>query len=173
MRPPSVLEPTPAQACDAPVIANLRDDLARWQQSQGITQWTPGEVSQVQILEQIQRAEWWVLRHGGHLVAAVRVLTQDPLIWPDSATARATYVHGLMVARTASGQGLGARLLAWAQARASTQGHDSVRLDCVSTNHRLRAYYAQLGYHPRGQATFGPELGWDPVTRYEKAVLAG
>ncbi|WP_017586554.1 GNAT family N-acetyltransferase [Nocardiopsis ganjiahuensis] len=171
MRSPSAPEPIPARADDAPALHTLREALARWQQSRGITQWTPGEVSQAQILEQIQRAEWWVLHQEDHLAAAVRVLTQDPLVWPDSATARATYVHGLMVARTASAQGLGARLLAWAETRSAALGHDRVRLDCVSTNHRLRAYYEHRGYRPHGQVTFGPDSTWHPVTRYEKPLL--
>ncbi|GAA1116592.1 hypothetical protein GCM10009642_63360 [Nocardiopsis metallicus] len=107
---------------------------------------------------------------GGPLLAALRLLTEDPQIWPDSDSVRATYVHGLMVDRSASGQGLGAHLLAWAESRASDHHHTCVRLDCVSTNHRLRAYYEQRGYHPRGQATFGPGCTWHPVTRYEKPL---
>lgn len=162
--------PRPAQATDAFALRELRDDLARWQQRQGITQWAPGEVGKAEFADQIQRAQWWVLRQEDHLVAAVRVLTQDPQIWPDSSTARALYLHGLMVSRAASGQGLGSHVLAWAEARALAHSHASARLDCVSANHRLRAYYERHGYRPRGQVTFGPDSTWHPVTRYEKPL---
>ncbi len=164
--------PVPARVGDVRAIVHLRDELARWQQSRGITQWAPGEVGQRQALEQVQRAEWWVLYHGNALAAAVRVLDQDPQIWPDSATARASYVHGLMVATTSSGQGLGARVLRWVESRAVSQGRERVRLDCVSTNHRLQVYYQRCGYQARGQVTFGPDSAWHPVTRFEKLLRA-
>ncbi|WP_017580150.1 N-acetyltransferase, partial [Nocardiopsis valliformis] len=75
-----------------------------------------------------------------------------------------------MVDRSAFGRGLGAHLLAWVESKASAHHHTSVRLDCVSTNHRLRAYDEQRRYHPRGQVTFGPDSTWHPVTRYEKPL---
>ncbi|GAB3719857.1 GNAT family N-acetyltransferase [Nocardiopsis oceani] len=166
--PPTALHP--ARASDAPVITNLRDDLARWQQSRGITQWAPGEVGAHEIAGQIEHGQWWVLHQRHTLVATVRLLTQDPLVWPDT-LAEATYVHGLMVARSASGHGLGAGVLAWVEARATARQHTSVRLDCVSDNHRLRAFYEQRGYTQRGHVGFGPDSTWHPVTRYEKPLV--
>ncbi|GAA1465686.1 hypothetical protein NE857_17255 [Nocardiopsis exhalans] len=75
-----------------------------------------------------------------------------------------------MVDRSASGQGLVAHLLVWVESRASAQHHTWVRLDRVSTNHRLRAYDEQRRYHPREQVTFGPDSTGHPVTRYEKPL---
>ncbi|GAB3716804.1 GNAT family N-acetyltransferase [Nocardiopsis nanhaiensis] len=165
--PPTALHP--AQAPDALAIRDLRDDLARWQARIGVRQWAPGEVGAHEIAEQIESGQWWVLHQGHDLVATVRLLTRDPLIWPDPLV-EATYVHGLMVARSASGHGLGAGVLAWVEATAAARQHTSVRLDCVSGNHRLRAFYQQRGYAQRGQVSFGPDSTWHPVTRYEKPL---
>lgn len=165
------MKPTPVQADrgHAEPIADLRDACALWQQSNGITQWEPGEVLPEHIREQIDQGQWWVVHDAG-LVAAVRLLSDDPVIWPDPGPARARYVHGLMATRDAAGRGWGRRLLAWVEETAALTGHQALRLDCVAANHKLRAYYERSGYQQRGRVTFGPELSWHPVMRYEKCL---
>ncbi|MFC7331008.1 GNAT family N-acetyltransferase [Marinactinospora rubrisoli] len=165
------MKPTPVRADrgHAAAIADLRDACAVWQQRNGIVQWEPGEVPPERIREQIDQGQWWVVQDVG-LVAAVRLLSQDPLIWPDPGPVRARYVHGLMAARNAVGQGWGSRLLAWAEDTAALTGHQAVRLDCVATNLRLRGYYERYGYRRRGRVAFGPGAAWHPVMRYEKPL---
>ena len=44
------------------------------------------------------------------------------------------------------GRNIGARLVAWANDRASQRGHEWLRLDCFRTNTKLHAYYEGLGF---------------------------
>lgn len=98
----------------------------------------------------------------------------DP-VWDGVPGAAALYVHRVAVRRSASG--LGAVILRWAADVARQQGRKALRLDCVASNSRLRAYYAAAGFAHRGDATVagapGQRLGDGPVTvvsRYEQRL---
>ncbi|MFC4564859.1 GNAT family N-acetyltransferase [Nocardiopsis mangrovi] len=164
------MAPVPADPADAPALAALRDQAARWQLDRGIEQWRPGEVPAAAFADQARAGELFVLRDPAGLVGAVRVVWADPGIWGDpAAVGPAGYVHGLMVARSHTGRGIGAGLLDWAERRVRAAGRDTVRLDCVAGNRPLRRYYRDRGYREVGRATFpGGELL--PCTLFEKAL---
>lgn len=58
----------------------------------------------------------------------------------------AGYIHRLVVAQRATGRGVGAAMLDWAQGRAAEGGAPALRLYCVEENERLVRYYSQLGF---------------------------
>ncbi|WP_154794167.1 GNAT family N-acetyltransferase [Occultella kanbiaonis] len=159
---------------DARDIVALRDGLAAWQESIGVTQWRVGEVSQFVVERQVAAGEWYVLRRGGSLVATARLLTRDEHTWgPElGGEGSAGYLHGLMVARTAAGEGLGGQILAWFCRVSASHGLPAARLDCVATNARLRRYYRDHGFTERGITDFGPTSGWAPVRRFERLLTA-
>ncbi|MEU7909175.1 GNAT family N-acetyltransferase [Actinoplanes sp. NPDC049118] len=73
----------------------------------------------------------------------------DPEFWtaqddPDSAL----YVHRMVVDRVAGGNGVGGRLLDWAERLASSLGRTWLRLDAWRTNAPLHAYYQRQGFVP-------------------------
>ena len=80
----------------------------------------------------------------------IRALWSDPAFWgerpPD-----AGYVHAIAVRRAYAGRELGKRLLDWAEGRATESGREYLRLDCMTDNENLRAYYERLGFEPRGE----------------------
>ncbi len=77
----------------------------------------------------------------------------DEQIWQEQ-NAPAAYVHGLVVARSHAGQGLGVRLLAWVEDQAHAAGLGLVRLDCVETNRTLRALYDGIGFVQVGRFAY-------------------
>ena len=162
----SGLQVDPATVEEAAAIAALRDAAARWQQQCGIQQWAPGEVTTERVTAQITAGQWHVLC-AGVVVAALRVLEADPEVWGQRGGA-ALYVHGLVVDRAVSGQGVGSRLLQWVEQRARDAGRQWVRLDCVASNEQLRGYYVRHGFEAVGTKAF--ENGWSPVTLLEKRV---
>lgn len=155
----------PAHPRHAPAIVALRDACARWQRERGVRQWTPGDVTTEHVARQVDAGEWFVEERGGRVVAAIRVLEEDPLVWPDRLPAG--YLHGFMVDRSLAGEGRGAAVLRWAEDEVRRRGHGVVRLDCVATNDVLRAYYAARGYTERGVADRTP-AGLAPCMRFEK-----
>jgi hypothetical protein len=74
-------------------------------------------------------------------------------------------VHRIAVRRQAAG--LGAVILGWAAAVARERDLEALRLDCVASNGRLRAYYEAAGFAHRGDATVvgapGQRLDEGPV----------
>jgi hypothetical protein len=68
-------------------------------------------------------------------------------------------------------------MLGWAADEARRRGADFLRLDCVKSNDRLRAYYETRGFAHRGDVPVGgapgQRLDEGPVTwvsRYELAL---
>lgn len=159
------LDLRPARADDAAALVALRDACARWQLSRGVVQWAPGEVSVDRVAAQVASGEWYVHARDGRPAAAIRILEEDRLVWPDGLPAG--YLHGFMVDRSLAGAGLGAAVLRWAEGEVRARGHDVVRLDCVATNDVLRAYYRARGYAERGVADRSA-AGLLPCMRFEK-----
>lgn len=133
-----------ATAADSEVLLALRDEAAAWLQSLGIDQWHTGERPV---------AEWgheghgvYVLRHGADVAGTVTLVWEDPAIWGEQPVP-AGYVHNLVVARSFAGQGLGRRLLQWAEDQVVSAGRSVVRLDCGAQNSLLRELYESAGYH--------------------------
>ncbi len=87
----------------------------------------------------------------------------------------AAYLHRMAVRRHAAG--IGAAVLSWAAGLARQHGCQALRLDCVASNDRLRAYYERTGFAYRGDVTVGgapgQRIGGGPVTlvsRYERLL---
>ena len=97
--------------------------------------------------------EWHVVEDAAGLVGTVRLLWSDPDFWGADQTP-AVYVHGLMVDRRRTGDGLGAALLDWAAQQGRDAGVDVFRLDCRTTNPVLRDYYEAYGFTVVGQRDF-------------------
>jgi ribosomal protein S18 acetylase RimI-like enzyme len=161
-------EPESARPADAPAVVALRDAAARWMADHGIVQWVPGEVRVAVVRRQIDAGEWFVHRVDGVVRGTLRVIESDEEVWgarpPD-----ALYVHGLAVDRSLRGAGLGSRLLDWAGTRAARAGRSHLRLDCVETNARLRAYYRGQGFREVGRSD--RDGGRHPVTLLERELL--
>jgi GNAT superfamily N-acetyltransferase len=151
-------EPVPATARDVDDIHALRRSLEDWMDGR-VEQWPRGSLPRERIAEQVAAGEWWVVRDAHGLAATVRLVEVDPFFWGDDPTP-AMYVHGLMVDRRLSGQGVGRTLLAWAAGRARVAGVDRVRLDCRVSNPALRTYYEGRGFAVVGRADFPGWSNW-------------
>ena len=156
----------PATVQDAAVVVRLRDAAAEWLLARGIEQWRPGELTEARIAMRAEAGELYVCRMDGAVAAAVVVADQDSAVWGPVA-GDAGYVHTLVIDRRHAGQGLGRRVLAGVEHLIATR-HARARLDCVSTNNRLRKYYRDAGYREVGERDLG--AGWSPVTLFEKRL---
>ncbi|TCO23208.1 hypothetical protein EV652_10931 [Kribbella steppae] len=66
---------------------------------------------------------------------------------------------GRQLAVRRSATGLGAALLDWAVATSRALGCGYLRLDCVSSNSRLRSYYESRGFQHQGDVPVGGAPG--------------
>ncbi|WP_200829755.1 GNAT family N-acetyltransferase, partial [Cellulomonas algicola] len=139
---------------DVDDIHALRRALEDWMADRGVDQWARGSLPRERVATQVDAGEWWVLRDDEGVAATIRLLWSDPDFWGDDPTP-AVYVHGLMVARRRSGDGLGSALLDWAAARGRDAGVGLFRLDCRTSNPALRRYYESQGFTAVGERDFG------------------
>lgn len=160
----------PGQVGD--VLAVL-DEAAAWLRGRGVGQW-PSRFERSWVEGAVQRGETWLAMVGGTVSGTVTLDLSDP-VWDGVPRAAALYVHRMAVRRSAAG--LGAVILDWAAGAARRQGREALRLDCVASNGRLRAYYEAAGFVHRGDVPVagppGQRLDEGPVTvvsRYERRL---
>jgi len=136
-----------ATADDLAAVLGILDEAAAWLWSEGIRQW-PEYFEPQWVLPRLEAGETWLAWSGGETVGTF-TLQWDDAAWSDHHDDDAGYVHRLAVRRSAGG--LGRVLLDEAAAMVRDAGRHCVRLDCVTANATLRAYYTGLGFEPRGE----------------------
>ncbi|MFG2880536.1 GNAT family N-acetyltransferase [Streptomyces sp. NPDC048337] len=140
-----------AEEKDAGTLVQLYDGAARWMRQHGIEQWKPGEKDAAHFLAKMRDGEVWLGGDAdGRVVGAYELWWSDEEAWGVQPPV-AGYVHRLMVARETAPAGTGRRLLEHAERRIARTGRERARLDCVSTNPRLLAYYQGAGYRVVGE----------------------
>ncbi|QEU80871.1 GNAT family N-acetyltransferase [Streptomyces subrutilus] len=153
-----------AREKDAGTLVQLYDRAARWMQKRGIEQWKPGERDAAHFLAAMREGEVWLAGDGdGRIVGGYELCWSDEDAWGVQPPV-AGYVHRLMVERRTAPAGAGRRLLEHAERRIARSRLARARLDCVSTNPRLLAYYQGAGYRvvgefPSKQAADGRRYG--------------
>ena len=154
------------------VLAVL-DEASAWLQERGVDQW-PSRFEPSWVEGAVRRGETWLALAGG-MVSGTVTLDHSDSVWDGLPGAAALYVHRMAVRRSAPG--LGSVILGWAAGVARQQGREALRLDCVASNRRLRAYYEAAGFVHRGDVTVagapGQRLDEGPVTvvsRYEQRL---
>ncbi len=156
----ALLEPRPttwppltyrrATPADATALVRLRDSAALWQLARGVDQWKPGEKDETHFRARMRDGEVWLAYSGPHLTGAWELWWQDEAAWgprPEDAG----YIHRLMTTPHTAPPGSGRRMLAEAESRVTAAGRPYARLDCLSSNPRLRAYYESAGYRVVGE----------------------
>jgi len=147
----------------APVLA-LYDQAVEWLVANGRPgQWGTRSFSvQPQLVAQISE----VTASGTMRIAQVDGNDPAGAMWLAEAPSYAPppdqpelYLHGLVVDRTRSGQGIGRALLDHALGEAERSGARQVRLDCwAGGDQALVRYYQRAGFNVVGQITLGD--GW-------------
>ena len=147
---------------DEKIIIGLIDEAADWLRTKGTDQWAepwPSEEERRRrIMRSIRKGTTWILWDDGlpiaTLTAEPHFSQHDRPVWPEEMQQDpAVYVCRLVVSRSHSGQGLGARLLDWAGLGAKL-GRNArwIRVDVWTTNEALHAYYEGQGFDFYGYA---------------------
>ena len=159
----------PALAHDVPAVVALYDAAARWLLAKGIAQWRPGDRPPAYFADAAAAGRLLVWRESGAVRGAVVVSSSDRR-W-ESTPPGTRYLHALVIDRARAGTGLGRRIVAATEDRLRAAGIRRVRLDCVSTNAALRAYYRDAGYAELGVRDLPPP--WGSVSLFEKPLDPG
>jgi GNAT superfamily N-acetyltransferase len=132
-----------ATSADFEAVMQLLSEARFWHVSRGVDVW--GEFDTRQIEHNIADGRVFLAKCNGVVLGTVTLLENDPMVWgADDGTA--LYIHRLVSARTATGRGVGAKILRWAQNFAKEQG-----------NRKMRAYYERQGFRYVRDAYFPPD----------------
>ncbi|WP_329116339.1 GNAT family N-acetyltransferase [Streptomyces sp. NBC_01465] len=160
---------------DAESLVELFEGAARWMRENGIDQWKSGDKPVDHFLRRMKEGEvWFAETSQGRVAGAYELWWDDVEAWGVQPPV-AGYVHRLMVDRGAGAPGAGAALLAHAERRIAESGRPLVRLDCVTSNPRLRTYYEGAGYRVVGEfpGKVRPDGLVYGVTLLEKEAVSG
>jgi GNAT superfamily N-acetyltransferase len=151
-------------------VLSVLNEAAAWLRGQGITQW-PARFEPSWVEGAIRRGETWLVEVDG-MIGATATVDWSDRVWSDIGGS-AAYLHRMAVRRQAAG--LGGAILAWAADVARQHGRGALRLDCVASNDRLRAYYEAAEFVHRGDVPVagapGQRLDTGPVTRVSRYEL--
>ncbi|MEV8021111.1 GNAT family N-acetyltransferase [Streptomyces sp. NPDC086554] len=139
----------PADEEDITTLVALYDGAARWMLERGIDQWKPGGKGEEHFRQRIASDEVWLAYDGATVAGAYEIWWADEPAWGVQPPV-AGYVHRLMTRRGAP-PGTGRALLSRAEQRIAETGLARCRLDCVTSNPRLRDYYEAAGYTVVGE----------------------
>jgi len=154
-----------AQPADIDAVLGLLEDAACWLVARGIDQWRPGSFDRHDFAARIERGEVYLALSGDQPAGTLTLQPSDPLFWPD-APDDALYLHKLAVCRAYAGQGIGRRLLEWAERTTAAAGKTYLRLDCMAESAAMRAYYEGAGFSYRSELSI---RNWS-ASLFEKIV---
>ncbi|MFG3123685.1 GNAT family N-acetyltransferase [Streptomyces sp. NPDC048201] len=156
----------PAAAGDVPALLALRTEAEGWLHAKGTDQWSDPETGERAISkwrESIDEGRAWVvIGERGDVLATVSRGPVDRDFWTDADHPEsALYLYKLIVARSAAGLNLGARVIDWMSRLAELEGRTWVRIDTWRTNSGLHSYYERHGFtHLRTEAPTHRRSGW-------------
>ncbi|MEU5384378.1 GNAT family N-acetyltransferase [Kitasatospora cineracea] len=155
-----------ATSDDVPALMGLRSEAERWLAEMGVDQWSDADLGERAMQSWLQKinlgSSWVFVTESDQIAATVSRGQADTDFWTeDDAPSSAFYVYKLIVARSAAGSRLGARILDWASVIAAAEGKDWVRLDVWRNNTGLQRYYEKQGFaHLRTEAPRHRLSGW-------------
>ncbi|REE77721.1 ribosomal protein S18 acetylase RimI-like enzyme [Paenibacillus taihuensis] len=124
----------------------------------GIRQWDRFYPNRFVIEQDLKRGTVYGIRGGQRIIGAVVVDSQQSgkyarLIWNDR-TGKPSCIHRLAVHPDYQGQGIGKRLLQFAEEHAREAGSSSIRLDVFTGNPGAVGMYRRAGYVEVGTIKF-------------------
>ena len=150
---------------DLQIAIGILNEVGSWlHDEKGITDQWARECPEEPIRRAIESGEFYLIFLESALAGTV-ILTESMERYWKHIRGNALYLRTLAVKRAYAGQGLGLRIVRWAESMAKEQGKDYLRLDCMAANKRLKQYYIDAGFDSLDEA---PKHHWFAL--FEKRV---
>lgn len=134
-----------AALSDTVDLAEILTQAMQYKLSLGDKAWGEHPYTAEQVQEQIVKGNTYVAWINDKRVGTLILLWEDEMYWGKQPP-EAAYVHKLAIRDVYHGQGIGEKLLDWADQQAGEQRRKLLRIDFPPTNAGLRAYYEKLGF---------------------------
>nr|WP_121271381.1 GNAT family N-acetyltransferase [Pedobacter schmidteae] len=129
---------------DIDAIFELYDAGTAYQKKLGIQNWQGFERSMVQ--NTIEEGVQWQIVIDDELACVFTLALNDPLIWEEKDEDPAVYIHRIATNPKFRGRHFVKDIVAWVSAYASENQKSYVRMDTLSGNDKLNAYYVSCGF---------------------------
>ena len=139
-----------AQTEDLRQVVGVLSEAAAWAKARGVERWWSVPFPEAWVRSGIEHGDVVVVESTPRIVGTLTLTRQDLLMWGEQPPI-AGYVHRVAIRREFAGQGLGKRILDWAEAEVRSWGRSKLRLDCLATNEPLVRYYLRQGFREVGR----------------------
>lgn len=126
-------------------IVDILSEAAAWAKARGVERWWSVPFPEGWVRSGIDRGEVVAVESQSRMVGTLTLTRQDLPMWGEQPPI-AGYMHRVAIKRELAHQGLGRRLLEWAEAEVRSWGRSKLRLDCLATNESLVTYYRSQGF---------------------------
>ena len=146
------------QHTDSGIIFKLYDDAIAYQKKVGNNHWLGFEPAL--IAKEIDEHRHYKVIAEGEIVATFCITLSDPLIWKDSGTVAAVYIHRIATSQFFRGHNLLKHIIDWAREYAKANDLSYIRMDTGGGNDRLINYYVNSGFTHTGNTgiDYTPDL---------------
>ncbi|WP_341916931.1 GNAT family N-acetyltransferase [Polaromonas sp. YR568] len=135
-----------ARPSDAPMIASVLQDAARWLADGGRALWSGAEIGQGRVLQDTTAGLFHVAHDGEQMVGVMKLELEDAYFWPEVLPGTSAFIHKLAIRRAWVKKGVSTELLTYAGVRAQQLERAYLRLDCVADRQGLRNLYEDFGF---------------------------
>ncbi|RDI41364.1 GNAT family N-acetyltransferase [Falsibacillus pallidus] len=165
------MEIQPLSREDKKDVLTLFSEVTKDLKLNGIDQWDFFYPNRFLIEGDLKRSQMYGMKNDGKLIGIIVLEDRgskkhDHIDWQIKGSA--AWIHRLAVHPDYQGQGLGKRLLVFAEKFAQQKGHDCLRLDVYSANPGAVRLYEKAGYVYRGQIQY--PMRKQPYLCYEKTL---
>ena len=135
-----------ARPSDAPMIASVLQDAARWLADGGRALWSGADIGHERVLQDTSAGLFHVALDGEQVVGVMKFELADAYFWPEILPGTSAFIHKLAIRRAWAKKGVSIELLTHARARAQQLERAYLRLDCVADRQGLRKLYEDFGF---------------------------
>ncbi|MCB0478608.1 MAG: GNAT family N-acetyltransferase [Crocinitomicaceae bacterium] len=145
-----------AQIAEIDYLTDLVQECGAFMRANGVDQWLEGYPDRNYIKQDVEEGTVFVFEDQG-LIKTMVVLNekQDPeyqdIEWITPVSSKNLVVHRLATLPEFQGQGLGSRMMDFAERFAKEHQYDSIRLDTFSKNQNNLKFYEKRGYQKVGR----------------------
>jgi GNAT superfamily N-acetyltransferase len=129
---------------DAAFIFSLYDEAIIYQKKVGNNHWLGFEPEL--IAKEIAEQRHYKIVADDKIVATFCITLSDRLIWTDSASTAAVYIHRIATSQSFRGNNLLKHIIDWAREFANVHELSYIRMDTGAGNDRLINYYVSNGF---------------------------
>ena len=159
---------------DIDEILILVEKRIKWMDENNISQWNKTNYLKYcpknYYEELVLKDQLYVVKYGdlNNVIGAFSLLEQDKF-WDDSS--QSYYIHNLVT--DIGVPGIGVTIIRFCEQIAIKHGKKKIRLDCQASNHKLKEYYAGLGFENVGRVQDGIYTGVKLEKKLNHNSLAG